>query len=117
VPPWGRAIAPEEIAALVSHIRSQQGTTPANPKTPEGNRLQRNRCPGNEKATAVATELSPLAQEKAQDATPPAKAGHGPFHVAPEEDLLYSMAPDGSRKWMDPIVIKGRFWWIRVAIG
>lgn len=35
MPPWGRAIAPEEIAALVSYIRSVQGTTPANPKTPE----------------------------------------------------------------------------------
>lgn len=36
MPPWGRAIAPKELAALVSFIRSIQGTTPPQPKEPEG---------------------------------------------------------------------------------
>ncbi len=36
MPPWGRALAPEELAALVSYIRSLQGTTPANARPPEG---------------------------------------------------------------------------------
>ena len=37
MPPWGRALAPKELAALVSYIRSIQGTRPAQPKDPEGN--------------------------------------------------------------------------------
>ena len=36
MPPWGRAIAPEELSALVSDIRSLQGTEPANARSPEG---------------------------------------------------------------------------------
>jgi cytochrome c oxidase cbb3-type subunit III len=36
MPPWGRAIPPEELSALVSFIRSVQGTKPSNPKAPEG---------------------------------------------------------------------------------
>lgn len=36
MPPWGRAIPPEELAALVSYIRSLQGTTPAKARAPEG---------------------------------------------------------------------------------
>ena len=36
MPPWGRAVAPKELAALVSYLRSVQGTRPANPKEPEG---------------------------------------------------------------------------------
>ncbi len=36
MPPWGRALAPEDLASLVSHIRSVQGTKPPNPKPPEG---------------------------------------------------------------------------------
>ena len=42
---------------------------------------------------------------------------HSPFHVAPEEELLYSMAADGSRKWIDPLLTKGRFWRIRMVLG
>ena len=42
---------------------------------------------------------------------------HSPFQVAPEEELLLSMAADGSRKWIDPIVTKGRFWRWRLWIG
>jgi cytochrome c oxidase cbb3-type subunit III len=36
MPPWGRAIPPEELAALVSYIRTLQGTSPANARAPEG---------------------------------------------------------------------------------
>ena len=41
----------------------------------------------------------------------------GPFQVAPEEDLLYSLAPDGSRRRVDPNLIKGRYWRIRLALA
>ncbi len=36
MPPWGRAIPPKEISALVSYIRSIQGSNPPNPKPAEG---------------------------------------------------------------------------------
>ncbi len=36
MPPWGRAIPPEELAALVSYVRSLQGSQPAQAKPPEG---------------------------------------------------------------------------------
>lgn len=36
MPPWGRTLNPDELAALVSYLRSIQGTTPANPRPPEG---------------------------------------------------------------------------------
>jgi len=36
MPPWGRAIAPEELSALVSYIRSIQGTTPPEAREAEG---------------------------------------------------------------------------------
>jgi cytochrome c oxidase accessory protein FixG len=39
------------------------------------------------------------------------------FDVAPDEDLLYSLSADGKRKYMHPIVHKGRFWKIRRAIA
>ena len=39
------------------------------------------------------------------------------FDVAPEEDLLYSLSADGQRKFMHPIVHRGRFWKIRRAIA
>ncbi|HYN44350.1 MAG TPA: cytochrome c oxidase accessory protein CcoG [Thermoanaerobaculia bacterium] len=39
------------------------------------------------------------------------------FDVAPEEDLLYSISADGKRKFMHPIVHKGRFWKIRRALA
>ncbi len=42
--------------------------------------------------------------------------GHGHvFDVAPDEDLLYSLSADGTRKFMHPIVHKGRYWKIRLA--
>lgn len=36
MPPWGRAVSPEELAALVSYIRSVQGSQPPNPRPAEG---------------------------------------------------------------------------------
>ena len=39
------------------------------------------------------------------------------FDVAPEEDLLYSLSADGKRKFVHPVVHKGRFWKIRRAIA
>jgi cytochrome c oxidase accessory protein FixG len=39
------------------------------------------------------------------------------FDVAPEEDLLYSLSADGKRKFMHPLVHKGRYWKIRRAIA
>jgi len=36
MPPWGRAIAQDELWALVSFIRSIQGSNPAEAKAPEG---------------------------------------------------------------------------------
>jgi cytochrome c oxidase cbb3-type subunit 3 len=36
MPPWGRALKPNEIAALVSYIRSLQGSNPPGPRPPEG---------------------------------------------------------------------------------
>ena len=53
----------------------------------------------------------------AVERAPPDEGIHSPFQVAPEEDLLYSMAADGSRKWVDPILVKGRFWRIRLVIA
>ena len=45
-------------------------------------------------------------------------AGHPHvFDVAPDEDLLYSLSADGKRKFMHPIVHKGRYWKIRRAIA
>jgi cytochrome c oxidase cbb3-type subunit 3 len=39
MPPWGRAIAPEEISALASYIRSLQGSDPPDAKGPEGTQV------------------------------------------------------------------------------
>lgn len=36
MPPWGRAVRPDELSALVSYLRSLQGSNPANPRQPEG---------------------------------------------------------------------------------
>ena len=43
--------------------------------------------------------------------------GSSVFDVAPEEDLLYSMSADGKRKFMHPVIRKGRFWRIRRNIA
>jgi cytochrome c oxidase cbb3-type subunit 3 len=47
MPPWGRALKPEEISALVSYVRSLQGSNPANPKPPEGDRAVPEPIPGH----------------------------------------------------------------------
>lgn len=39
MPPWGRALKPEELRALVGFIRSLNGTNPANGRAPEGNEV------------------------------------------------------------------------------
>jgi len=39
------------------------------------------------------------------------------FEVAPEEDLLYSLAADGHRKYIHPQTAKGRLWRLRRAIA
>jgi cytochrome c oxidase cbb3-type subunit 3 len=36
MPPWGRAVKPEELKALVSYVRSLQGSNPPNARAPEG---------------------------------------------------------------------------------
>jgi cytochrome c oxidase cbb3-type subunit III len=36
MPPWGRVLKPQEIATLVSYIRSLQGSNPPNPRPAEG---------------------------------------------------------------------------------
>jgi len=36
MPPWGRVVKPEELAALVSYVRSIQGSNPPNARAPEG---------------------------------------------------------------------------------
>jgi cytochrome c oxidase cbb3-type subunit 3 len=36
MPPWGRAVPPDELAALVSYVRSLQGTSPPSAKAAEG---------------------------------------------------------------------------------
>ncbi len=42
---------------------------------------------------------------------------HSPFSIAPEEDLLYSLMADGSRRWIDPILVEGRYWKLRRIIA
>lgn len=40
MPPWGRALAPDKVKAVVVHIRSLQGSAPAGAKPPEGNLVE-----------------------------------------------------------------------------
>lgn len=47
MPPWGRALKPEELAALVSYVRSLQGSNPANARAPEGDRVVPEPIPGH----------------------------------------------------------------------
>jgi cytochrome c oxidase cbb3-type subunit 3 len=35
--PWGEVLGPEGVAAVVAYVSTLQGTTPANPKAPQGN--------------------------------------------------------------------------------
>ncbi|MBP7571370.1 MAG: c-type cytochrome [Acidobacteria bacterium] len=36
MPPWGRALKPDELAALASYVRSLQGSNPPSARPPEG---------------------------------------------------------------------------------
>ena len=40
-----------------------------------------------------------------------------PFPVAPEEEQLYGIRADGSRRWIDPRVTKGRYRRVRRIVG
>ena len=55
--------------------------------------------------------------QKPHEADAPPSGHHRVFNVAPDEDLLYSLSADGKRKFMHPVVHKGRFWKIRRAIA
>jgi cytochrome c oxidase cbb3-type subunit 3 len=46
MPPWGRAMKPEELAALVSYVRSIQGSNPPNARPPEGDPFTAEPVPG-----------------------------------------------------------------------
>jgi len=39
MPPWGRVLTPDELSALVSYVRSIQGSNPPNARPPEGDRV------------------------------------------------------------------------------
>jgi cytochrome c oxidase cbb3-type subunit III len=47
MPPWGRTVKPEELAALVSYVRSLQGSRPANARPPEGDVVSPEPIPGS----------------------------------------------------------------------
>jgi cytochrome c oxidase cbb3-type subunit 3 len=47
MPPWGRALKPEELSALVSYVRSVQGSNPPNARAPEGDRAVPEPIPGH----------------------------------------------------------------------
>ena len=40
-----------------------------------------------------------------------------PFRVAGQEDRLYSLAADGSRNELDPTLVRGRYWRIRLGLA
>ncbi len=46
MPPWGRAVKPEELAALVSYVRSLQGSQPPNARPAEGDPFKPEPIPG-----------------------------------------------------------------------
>lgn len=53
-----------------------------------------------------------------QTASPAPPAGRDRiYQVAPPEELLYSLSADGKRRFMHPVVRKGRYWGIRRGIG
>jgi cytochrome c oxidase cbb3-type subunit 3 len=47
MPPWGRVVRPEELSALVAHVRSLQGSNPSNAKPPEGDPFAPEPIPGS----------------------------------------------------------------------
>jgi cytochrome c oxidase cbb3-type subunit 3 len=36
MPPWGKTLKPAQLAAVVAYVNTLKGTTPANPKAPQG---------------------------------------------------------------------------------
>jgi cytochrome c oxidase cbb3-type subunit 3 len=46
MPPWGRVLAPQELAAVVSFVRSRQGSNPPNARAPEGDPFAPEPLPG-----------------------------------------------------------------------
>ncbi len=46
MPPWGRTLKPDELAALVSYVRSLQGANPPNGRPPEGDLVEPEPIPG-----------------------------------------------------------------------
>lgn len=46
MPPWGRALKPEELSAVVSYVRSVQGSNPPHPRPPEGDPVAPEPIPG-----------------------------------------------------------------------
>lgn len=46
MPPWGRALPPEDLSALVSYVRSLQGSNPPNPRPAEGDMFAAEAIPG-----------------------------------------------------------------------
>jgi len=51
------------------------------------------------------------------DRPPAASTRAHVFDVAPDEDLLYSLSADGRRKFMHPVVHKGRYWRMRRVLA
>jgi cytochrome c oxidase cbb3-type subunit 3 len=47
MPPWGRAVKPEELSALVSYVRSIQGSNPPNARPAEGDPSAPEPIPGS----------------------------------------------------------------------
>lgn len=47
MPPWGRTLTSEELSALVSYIRSLQGSNPPNARPPEGDPVAPQPIPGS----------------------------------------------------------------------
>jgi cytochrome c oxidase cbb3-type subunit 3 len=46
MPPWGRVLRPEELSALVSYVRSLQGSNPPNARPGEGDVFKAEPIPG-----------------------------------------------------------------------
>lgn len=47
MPPWGRTMKPDELAALVSYVRSLQGSNPPGARPPEGEVVAPEPIPGS----------------------------------------------------------------------
>ena len=42
---------------------------------------------------------------------------HSPYQVGPEADRLAGLSREGERRWIDPTVVRGRWWRVRVGVG